>query len=484
MVTMSTNNNYFWNFAEFVALSSSVAGAIKAVTTQQLIYAVAPLTAALLINVIHRSRLQRQIRQERSNIREIHQHVEALHQKVNILPDQATQTENFRHHLSGLEERILLLNEQFESRTETQDISEVTDQTMRLTAHLDKLVINQKQLKQQIQKYTKSFTSELKALTIRFDNIPRLSETEELEHISLILNQVSNIQQHIEDLDTSASNLHDSNRGIKQELQELTNKLQKTDIKVDANIQHQLENLQNGKNQFTKAFQQLEELQQLTHKYITAQDLEIKILEIQEQFLSQTDEFIETQVTKINQQIKEVQPAYKYHLVFDRENSHKNLLHILNNTKEHIILVCPWLCKYGITSEVLTRFKSILERQGIIDIGWGNLADMNLKNPTMINRQQLVSAVKDKQNDWKYNALRDLEELEHQYPNQFRLKLLGTHEKFWVCDGKIAMLGSHNFLVSAAYSQERELGIWTDDIHIIAGLIQRFNDAKNLEVQS
>ncbi|WP_293077786.1 hypothetical protein [Okeania sp. SIO3B5] len=48
---------------------------------------------------------------------------------------------------------------------------------------------------------------------------------------------------------------------------------------------------------------------------------------------------------------------------------------------------------------------------------------------------------------WKYNALVDLQELEESYPGLFRLKLLGTHENFLVCDEKFTFVGSHNFWV-------------------------------------
>ncbi|WP_287275581.1 MULTISPECIES: hypothetical protein [unclassified Okeania] len=49
----------------------------------------------------------------------------------------------------------------------------------------------------------------------------------------------------------------------------------------------------------------------------------------------------------------------------------------------------------------------------------------------------------------------DLQELEESYPGLFRLKLLGTHENFLVCDEKFAFVGSHNFLASGEESLER-----------------------------
>lgn len=80
-----------------------------------------------------------------------------------------------------------------------------------------------------------------------------------------------------------------------------------------------------------------------------------------------------------------------------------------------------------------------------------------------------------------YSALPKLEAFEQKYPKQFKLKLLGTHKKFLVCDREWAMIGSHNFLTSGAFSSERELGLKTNDLRIIADLIERFESAENLD---
>lgn len=45
------------------------------------------------------------------------------------------------------------------------------------------------------------------------------------------------------------------------------------------------------------------------------------------------------------------------------------------------------------------------------------------------------------------------------------------------------MIGSHNFFSSGDKSQEREVGLWTNDPYIIDSLIKRFESAKNLEEQ-
>jgi phosphatidylserine/phosphatidylglycerophosphate/cardiolipin synthase-like enzyme len=76
-----------------------------------------------------------------------------------------------------------------------------------------------------------------------------------------------------------------------------------------------------------------------------------------------------------------------------------------------------------------------------------------------------------------HDALKDLQQLERDYPNQFQLKLLGTHEKFLVSDSTFAMLGSHNLLTSSVQSAEREVGIRATAPKVIQGLIERFDGA-------
>ncbi|MBD0314746.1 MAG: hypothetical protein ICV86_18455, partial [Microcoleus sp. T3-bin5] len=68
------------------------------------------------------------------------------------------------------------------------------------------------------------------------------------------------------------------------------------------------------------------------------------------------------------------------------------------------------------------------------------------------------------------------------YSDRFKLKLLGTHEKFLVSDNRFAMLGSHNFLTSGVSKREREIGLRTNDSRIIEGLIERFDSAPILNV--
>jgi hypothetical protein len=192
---------------------------------------------------------------------------------------------------------------------------------------------------------------------------------------------------------------------------------------------------------------------------------------------------IEQRVAEINILLKEIQPKYEYKLVCDRDQSRALLLKAVKEAKERLILVCPWL-HWGIRwnqSELLDRFHTLLGKSNCsIDIGWGHYYDMEndkVRYSSTSLRQSLKTYGR------MYTALPQLEKLEKDYPEQFKLKLLGTHEKFLVCDRAWAMIGSHNFLSSGDKSPEREVGLWTNDPYIIDSLIKRFESAKNLEEQ-
>ncbi|MEB3341229.1 pentapeptide repeat-containing protein [Okeania sp.] len=150
-------------------------------------------------------------------------------------------------------------------------------------------------------------------------------------------------------------------------------------------------------------------------------------------------------------------------LILDRSGSRTLLIEALEIVESRLILVCPWLNCNSIDKDLLSKIKACLDRACQVDVGWGYLGD----------RWNIGKGL-------KYNALADLQQLEKIYPALFRLKLLGTHENFIVCDAKFAFVGSHNFLASNDQGLEREIGIRTSDQQILRGLINRFYSAEVL----
>jgi phosphatidylserine/phosphatidylglycerophosphate/cardiolipin synthase-like enzyme len=179
--------------------------------------------------------------------------------------------------------------------------------------------------------------------------------------------------------------------------------------------------------------------------------------------LTQTALYSELNTRNLVQEIADRSPKYEYELVFGREQSRQALIEALGSVKNRLILVCPWLCHHGFDVELHHKLENSLIKGVTIEIGYGKLSDIE----------------KGKLTGFFYNSLKQATVLANKYPN-FKLKLIGTHEKYLVCDRSFAMLGSHNFLTSGI-GEEREIGVRTTDLNLIEELIERYEKAPNLE---
>ncbi|MEP0872984.1 phospholipase D-like domain-containing protein [Trichocoleus desertorum AS-A10] len=227
-----------------------------------------------------------------------------------------------------------------------------------------------------------------------------------------------------------------------------------------------------------EVWQKLEGLSAHTTK---VSELESELSRLQE-LIGHANQVTDIRVSELQVLFAGLQSEYKYKLVCDRLASREYLIDALDICVEHLVMICPWLTCHSIDSTVIQKLNKALKRGVKVYIGWGHLKDIKESgNCTKKFRAGL------KTNGF-YDALYKLEKLQEDFPNEFQLKLLGTHEKFLVCDRKFAMVGSHNFLTSKAIlkdgpSKEREVGLYTTDPRIINGLIKRFEDAENLEVE-
>ncbi|MBD2043987.1 tetratricopeptide repeat protein [Microcoleus sp. FACHB-672] len=188
-----------------------------------------------------------------------------------------------------------------------------------------------------------------------------------------------------------------------------------------------------------------------------------------QQFVTQA---VENQLGEINQLLKALQ-TWEFKLVFDRPGIRAVLEEALETTQQRLIVVCPWVSRSSLDSDLLRKFEAFLERNGQLDIGWGNLKDIDSGEfPRKTGRQWQSND----ESDTLYDALNDLEQLQSKYPSQLRLKVLGTNENYLVSDSTSALLTTHNFLSANAGFPEREVGVLTTDPRIIQGLIDRFDD--------
>lgn len=131
-------------------------------------------------------------------------------------------------------------------------------------------------------------------------------------------------------------------------------------------------------------------------------------------------------------------------IVCGRSGSRASLFKAIDETKERLIIVCPWLSLRSIDDGLLLKFIALLTQGIRIDIGWGYKYDIGKIISITGDGRPTITA-----DAWQnYSALPILHKLQANYPNLFHLKLMGTHAKYWICDRKFAYVGSHNVLSS------------------------------------
>jgi hypothetical protein len=172
-------------------------------------------------------------------------------------------------------------------------------------------------------------------------------------------------------------------------------------------------------------------------------------------------------------------------IVKGRSASRVMLLNALELAREQLIIVSPWLSKRSIDQDVLLRMNALLDRGCRLAIGWGYSYDIRGIHPD----GRLIQISKDGQcvvqvdSTRSYDAYPDLVKLRNQYPEQFELKLLGTHEKYLVCDRQFALMSSHNVLSSReTLYAPREMGWKTSDPDLLDEQIQIYREAPDLRL--
>lgn len=169
------------------------------------------------------------------------------------------------------------------------------------------------------------------------------------------------------------------------------------------------------------------------------------------------------QLSQITTEEKTEFPSSLVRLLIGREETREYLKQTLRQAKERVIIVCPWLTYYGLDQIIVNELISCLSRKVKVHLGWCKLEDL----------------IYDKiEGNFWYQALPLLEEISNTYQDDFFLKALGTHAKFFVCDESFAVVGSHNFLTSGISSPELEVGVYTNDKNIVRELAQCFDNFK------
>ncbi len=482
---MSKKHSLEW--AEYISLSFSCTGLIAAAVSQQVVYAAIPLMISLPMGLTNRQRLDRQIREISTHVIPAAQaahtkNVMQLEYRLNQIADGVKSTElittTYQKEFLRIKDRITEVDRLVTSCQQALKImparlaTTIEDFDGRLEIFELKIndTITQNPAKFQL------ILDEITKIEQRLDTFDQLDNRVRLDRVDLQLCELLsqfNSRQEIQEI----VNLH-------AQLEQLTTLIQQSDRKT-ANLPQDLLNLQISYQDLDASHQSLHDrtrnLSDLEQQLSTLQHqisiLEQNPLDIEVNIATLLDRSIGERIDEVNKIIKETQKSFYYELVFDRSGSHQVLIESLQQAKEQIVIICPWVSGHVIR-EIDTHIEAALKRKVQILIGWGHLNDTQIygkRSNNLYNNLNRDDLLRLNCQDWKYGGIKILERIQNKYQGQLKLKVIGTHEKFLVCDRNVAMVGSHNFLTSGESSPERELGLKTNDPYIIDKLITRFN---------
>lgn len=148
------------------------------------------------------------------------------------------------------------------------------------------------------------------------------------------------------------------------------------------------------------------------------------------------------------------------------------LFQALNDAKEQLILVWPWVGTAVLDGELIERFSDVLQRQCRLQIGWCHPSDRQEGRLLQVISQRwgLTTA---RQQRLKA-TLRQLLPLRKAFPDQFSFKVLGTEERFLVCDRAYAVVGLPGFTAESTALPDLDLRMKTTDPSVVSQLLQRF----------
>ncbi|MCY7320863.1 MAG: hypothetical protein LH660_03450 [Phormidesmis sp. CAN_BIN36] len=220
------------------------------------------------------------------------------------------------------------------------------------------------------------------------------------------------------------------------------------------------------------------------------QILDTSALQSQMKYLTTRLEWSETTLASLRTQVEAVvegqqpplQANAEYELVFNLRSSDHNKLpnsralldDALENAQSRLIVVFPYPDHTMLDASLIDKFRAFLDRKGHLDIGWGHLG--NLHDSHLPHYIHDKSFIKSAEKRFLHTILSQLTQLKHQYPNQFRFKVLGTDENFLICDRAYGILGVHPIATTSAAFPEVAVGLRTTNPDVIKGLTDRFDN--------
>lgn len=214
--------------------------------------------------------------------------------------------------------------------------------------------------------------------------------------------------------------------------------------------------------------------------------LDTSALQNEVKYLATRVEWAENTVTHLQQEKNTGSLDPRYEFVFDmqagqasenlipRLTSRAMLEAALKKSQARLVMVYPFPEAAIFDDAMIMQLRQFLAQKGCLDIGWGHLGNTSDRHlPRPIDRRRAVNST---EKGFLYATLNQLMELKKQYPDQFRFKVLGTHEHFLVCDRAYAILGTQSIATASAVFPAAAVGLWTTDSSVIQGLIDRFDN--------
>ncbi|MBE9011752.1 hypothetical protein IQ250_16225 [Pseudanabaenaceae cyanobacterium LEGE 13415] len=203
--------------------------------------------------------------------------------------------------------------------------------------------------------------------------------------------------------------------------------------------------------------------------------LDASALQTQIKYLTSRLEVTETQLAELTTSAKS-----EYELLFNLsentnpfENTRTVLKEALNSAKSRVIVVFPYPDRATLDDELIQSFQAFLDRGGSLDIGWGHLGDEQAAQQARYIHDREIPSIS---RNFLRKILGQLTQLKRNYPTQFRFKVLGTSENFLVCDSTYSILGLHPVATASTAFPEMAIGLRTQNLTVIQGLIDRFDN--------
>ncbi|MDM3845623.1 MAG: hypothetical protein PT116_11380 [Aphanizomenon gracile PMC638.10] len=296
------NNRQLLEFSEYVCLGISILGTIVATVTQQVVYAVIPLSLSIALNLVNRPKLnysQSQIEQLQTGLQNITEEFHQVEKTMNTSNQRLEQIEAWRQQLSQITDQTIemAINERLgKLEVYKQEISQIVDQKIKIS--MQKLSTEFNAVNQEMQ----IVNNRLQKLDVSLENLSSTVDKDEyLSNVAELKTELSQISQQLQvfnsrfaEIETSIKNGNESNQ---QQLAELRDS-QENQSQEFTQIHQQIEVV-------NSRFAEIDNSTQKLHQTILEQNQSIgEIKETQKSEISKNNDILDSIGNSINKSLK------------------------------------------------------------------------------------------------------------------------------------------------------------------------------------